>query len=45
MYQLTVTRKTVYAPEQKPTLSLVLKVLDNKGAPKDLPQVFAKLCL
>lgn len=45
MHQLIVVRKTVYTPEQKPTLSLVLKVLDNKGAPKDLPQLFAKVPL
>lgn len=45
MHQLAVIRKSVHTSEEKPTLSTVLKVLDSKGAPKDLPRVFAKLPL
>lgn len=45
MHQLIVIRKTVYTPERKPILSPLLKVLDSKGAPEDLPQLFAKVPL
>lgn len=45
MHQLVVLRETVYTPEQKPTVSPVLKVLDSKGVPEDLPQLFAKVLL
>lgn len=38
MHQPIVTRDTIYTPEQRPTFSPVLEVLENKGAPKGFPQ-------